>query len=538
MKNYRFSLVVVVILLFSGCSNVWEEHTKINDNVLEENIFNYLESNTNVSEFSKLLKQSGMDVYLNSSGIYTVFVPNNQVISSLDQTLIDSDEKIRLFVANHITNGMYSTLTDQTLIPLKMKSGKTLQYDGGSDVIDGIAIKSGEELTLKNGVVQFIDQALAPRYTIWEFITMVAPSNKFIQYLESLTESVFDVENSALIGVNDLNEPIYDSIWIDQNKFFLNVTDLSSEDSSLTLLIPSDEVFDAEFTKYERFYRRDDKASNEFPTSRDSVYIKLMIAKDMVFEHAFSETEAQDTLISYYEVKVPFNKTSVTLSYQASNGYVHMVSDCPVKISNKILPIVMEAENCITGVIITNSGSFLYNTTSGIGNPYFRERPNASNGFDLIVDNSHKSETLSGALFVGPVVASIRYRVKIRAINDFNKSYRNPSSDVELKQMLGQVTITRSAITDRIKAISTATNALNSGPGYGTADVVYDPTLPSSYYIPVSLTEYSPRSQAFDDEIDLGYYNFAKSDSVYLRLIPESPLMAVTADYFRLVPVY
>lgn len=538
MNRYKFSLVFFLILIFSGCTNVWEEHTKVNPDVLQENILDYLESNTDFSQFTAMLKSSGMDGYLSSSGIYTVWAPTNQAISTVDPALINTDEKVKLFVSNHIISGMYSTLSNNPAMALKMKSGKTLQYDAANDLIDGVTINASNEVTLKNGVLQVVDQALSPRYNIWEYVSLVAPANEFTYYLKSLTKSVFDIENSEQIGVNELNQPVYDSVWVDQNKYFLNVTDLTSEDSILTFVIPTDEVFDAEFSKFEKYYRRDDKVSNEFPTARDSAYIKFMIARDMVFGNAYASTDAPDTLVSYYKVKVPFNKSALVSSYKASNGFVHVLSNCPVKITDKILPIVMEAENSITGVMISNSGSILTNTTSGTGNPYFRQRSNASNGYDLIIDNSHKSEILSGALFVGPVVASIRYRVKIRAINDFNKSYRNPEAGVELKQWLGQVTITRDPITERIKAISTTTNAFNSSTTYGTPDVTYDPADPSTFYVPVTATEYSPIGQEQDDEIDLGYYNFAKSDSVFLRLIPQSARMAVVADYFRLVPVF
>ena len=151
MNKYKFSLLLALVLLFTGCTKVWEEHTKVNDNVLQENLLDYLESNANFSEFTKMVKSSGMDNYLSSSGIFTVWAPTNQAIASIDQSLISTDEKIKLFVTNHIISGMYSTLTDKSLIKLKMKSGKVLQYDGGNDLIDGINIKSDEEITLKNG---------------------------------------------------------------------------------------------------------------------------------------------------------------------------------------------------------------------------------------------------------------------------------------------------------------------------------------------------------------------------------------------------
>lgn len=78
----------------------------------------------------------------------------------------------------------------------------------------------------------------------------------------------------------------------------------------------------------------------------------------------------------------------------------------------------MEAEDWI----------YSYRGTSGTPHPYFRERGECLGRFHFILDNSHGSQKLTGALFKGPLVSSIKYRVKIRAINDFRKSYKVPTN--------------------------------------------------------------------------------------------------------------
>ena len=539
MNRYKIIILFALVFIYSACTtNVWEEHIKVNDDVLQENIFNYLEANADFSQFTEMVKSTGMDVYLSSSTIYTVWAPTNQALSSLDQSLIDTDTKLEIFVKNHIVNGMYSTLANKTATKIRMKSGKLLEYNSSEQLIDGVTINAENETTLSNGIIQLINGPLVPHYSVWDYVVLEAPQNKFVKFLQSQTMLVFDIDSSPQIGVNDMNQPVYDSVWMSENKFFELAADLSAEDSVITLIIPTDEVFAAEFDKFQIFYRREDRASNEIPTSRDSANINLMIARDYVFEGAIGESDAPDTLLSYFNVKVPFNRDALVENYKASNGHVYVSSDCPVRIKDKILPIKMEAENSIYGIVYNSNGFYLGNTTSGTGTPYFRERADASQGYDLVVDNSHKSEVLSGALFRGPVVSSIKYRIKIRAINDFEKSYRYPAAGSTLKQWLGQVTITRDKVTGQIVAVSPATNGFNSGTQYGEPDFTYNSSDPSSYYVPIDSTKYSPVENAMDDEIDLGYFNFTKSDSVFFRLIPESSQMAVTADYFRLVPIF
>jgi uncharacterized surface protein with fasciclin (FAS1) repeats len=520
MNKYSLILSFVITFLFFGCENPWNEHVKVNDNVLQESIGDYLSSESQFSIFVELLSSTGMDNVLSSSVIYTVWAPTNDAMAAVDQSLLSTDAKKKLFVQNHIAFGNYSSKDGDEAIRLTMRSEKVLDYDAANATIDGVDIDPDQEKEVKNGTIQVIGTALSPRYSIWEYIELGAPDCEFVSFLNSLTKSVFDEESSSQVGVNSNGQPIYDTVWVVENSF-LNYVDISSEDLLVTLIIPSDDVFKSEFSKYEKYYRLEDRRNNEVPSAKDSVYIKLMIARDMVLAGKYSVGEASDTMLSCYNVKVPFVKSAVTSSYEASNGYIHFSNNCFVKITDKVKPILIEAEN------------YVYSTYMDAGSPcpYFRLRDDASNGMDFICDNSNSSQILSGVVFEGPVVASIKYRIKIRAINDFGKSYRNSDTSVVLIQKLGTVTIVRDSETNEITTISKVTNSLNyTNKTYGTPDVTSDTIF-------VTSKEYSPIDQAEDDEIDLGYYDFNKSDNVFLRLIPLSKKMAVTADYFRLVPI-
>ena len=520
MKMYKILTLFAIILLLWGCENPWDEHVRVNENVLQESIGDYLVQNPEFSSFVELLNSTGLNSVLSSSVIFTVWAPTNDAIKSIDQTLINTEAKKKLFVQNHIAFGSYSSKENNATIRIKMRSGKVLEYNASEAIIDNIIIDRDKEAQVKNGTIQVLNNCVSPRYSMWEYLNLDAPENKFISFLKSLTKTVFHEELSAQIGINELGKPVYDSVWIVQNDF-LNYVDISSEDIQATLIVPSDEVFEAEFNKFQKYFRVEDRRNNEVPSSKDSINIMANIAIDWVLNGNYPASETTDTVLSFHAVKVPFNSNSFTSSYKASNGFIHFSNNCSVKITAKIKPILIEAENRV----------YSLDMASGTPTPYYRLRENASNGMDFICDNSNTSKILSGVIFYGPKVSSIKYRIKIRAINDFGKSYRNSDTSTVMIQKLGTVTVLRDPVTNMISKISEVTNSLNyTDTKYGIADVKSD-----TIFVPKK--DYSPLGNAADDEIDLGYYEFNKSDNVFFRLTPLATRMAVTADYIRLDPI-
>jgi uncharacterized surface protein with fasciclin (FAS1) repeats len=126
MNRYASIVVFVLLLAVTACNDAWENHIKLNDDVLQESIGNYLETTPEFSSFYALLKSTGYDETLKKSGVYTVWAPTNDAMGILDNNLISTDEKKALFVKNHIVYGSFSMATDKNIERIKMNSGKVL----------------------------------------------------------------------------------------------------------------------------------------------------------------------------------------------------------------------------------------------------------------------------------------------------------------------------------------------------------------------------------------------------------------------------
>lgn len=514
MKNNRFILIVsflVVSAFFVGCNDSWDDHASVNKDVKTISVMKYLETQPDFSKFTDLVKETGLDQQLSSPILYSLFVPSNEAMGNVPQELLATSEDKLLFVKHHIIEGRFLLSEIKNDRELKMLNGKVLELEIESTQIDDISIKKSEVVAL-NGVIYTLEDAIIPRLSVWEYIENRAPRNKQVNFINSLTKLQFDEELSEEIGFNADGQPIYDSIFVYKNDFNKKVTNLASEDSTFTLILIEDDAFDAEFVKFNRYFRAfTDK--NKPANGRDSINIQLEIVRDYVFTQSYALEEIPSQLVSPAGVKVNFNEGAVISSFRASNGYVYLLQSCPVELSAKIPEVKVEAEQL--------KRYFGIGKDEGAAQGYLRINPKASGGKDFVLDNHTTRAIVNGLVLSGGKLPSIRYKVYWRAVNNFRTSMRNPNDNI-LMQRLGTVKPTERDIEGNItKFGAPITGSINTS------------------FFPVELTEYS--DVPADDETYIGIFNNLTFEEVFFQLIPEgasTKAMAVTLDYIRLVPEF
>lgn len=498
------TLLFTATALFS-CSDAWDEHTSRNKDVSNQTIYTYLQADPQFSQFVALIDEVGYKEELTSSKQITVFALTNGAMEMVPSTFLADQSSKKDFVGHHITYGRNNLSNDANAGRIQMLSSKWLEVEQG--LIDGLAVLSSSQALL-NGFVNVMDEPVLPRPTIWEYVENMAPQNKHVDYLNSLTSLTFSPDLSTQIGVNDLGQPVYDSVFIFRNSFNDNIADLSSEDSTLTLFIVEDQVLDQEYQKFWRYYRVVNGT-----TARDTAETKMRITRDYVFNESYSPGNVPAMPVSANGIPVAFSEDAVVESFKASNGYVYVVSSAPVEVADRIRPIIVEGES--------PEAYYRLTTERADAQGYLRIREHASGGHDFVLDNhiAGSSQRLTdGLILPAGFLPSIQYRVYWRAINDFRTSYRYPS-DNELRQRLGtSAVMTRDPVTGRVTRFA--------------------PPVFFTDFIPVTATEYSPNPE--EDEVFVGTVNFGSMRNVYLQLVPEGESthhMAVTVDYIKLVPV-
>lgn len=507
----------MLFILSLGCSDAWDEHKKVNSDTPSETIMEMLNSNSEYSKFANALVETGLNELLNKTMLFTVWVPSNNSISQLP----GDSASLYNWVANHIISGSVKmNEVEESNKRIKMLSGKSLNIDSNNSTIDELSFDKDYEVA-RNGIFYLVEEPIVPRINIWEYIATVASSNKHVDYLNSLSGEVFNPDSAEIIGYTELGMPIYDTlsgmVW--DNSFLYDVADLRSEDSTFTMLIVDDQVFDSEYQKFFKYFKIT-SGSTENDSLKNSKMCKYKITKDYVFTSIKKLDDISDSLISPDNVKVPVVKSAIYESYRCSNGWVYKISECDIAKSDKILPITVEGEYDFR---IYDGFTIAENEKEGDQHGYKRINSDAQGGFDYVVDNWTTNVKGSGLILYAGEVASMRYKFYIRAIHDFNGSFRrSKGSDYELKQRLGWSTLIKETI-----------KGYDFNPPTFVGDTVF---VNERSYVSYDSLDVDFENPMPIPPVEVGTYRFTSMKDAYVWLQSVDDGAAVVADYVKLVP--
>jgi uncharacterized surface protein with fasciclin (FAS1) repeats len=496
--------VLLILILFSGfyaCQDPWEERIQVKGDVPANNLMEEILSRPELSQFAQYLQTTRWDTLLTTTKAYTLWAPTNDALNSLDAGMTNSNEKITALVRNHICPLQYEYYTAGESIRLKTFEGKYITLDFVNYKVNDAHLIEPYDIVANNGILHIIDKPLAPQINIWEFVESTSLCPKLTGYINSLTGEIFDPTIATQIGVDVITgKPVYDTatglVW--DNLFINRTRNLKSEDTLSTLILFSDADYDAEFDKFKEYFLYDDEVEN-YKALSDSV-ATWKITKDIVVEGAFEPENLPNELISTFGVKIPIGDFTIDSVFQVSNGFVYIVSNYSIEKPEKIPVIILEGED----------------TTKIVGRDPFgqtgftRKEPLASGGFDFILDN-HGANPGTLTFYV-PDLCNLNYKVYWKAVDDFDYSYRNPSTTDTIKQALGWVTWG---------------GLEESGPVFENFGGIGNPTyvIDSSYATASEVYIYTNRI--------FGYKN-----KEWIQLKGEGKNTTLCLDYIKLVPVF
>ncbi len=367
-------------LMFTSCKQEWDEHYNAAPSIKSDlNLYEYIQSRTELSVFAQMLKITGYDSILSKSQTFTVWAPVNQSLSGID---LNNVQNVRKIVTNHIARFAHPTadvirksskfiLMNNKILDFSKNQNKFVF--GEKDVIE-------PDIAVANGVVHILADFVPYRRNFWEFISEEEGLDSLRNFLVSLNTKTFDEEKSFVDGI------FVDSIFKETNIVIDYLANLKSEDSVYTAILPDNEAWSVAYSKARSYFKTLPKYGGETTQNKNA---KLTIVLDLFFRGRLETPINADTLISTNHTRFAspgrlFEGATLT---KLSNGYAYKTSSLKSKNTETWLKALkVEAEN----LSYRTFANFSLSNMSSIGTGF-----NISRGYYLYCNPTTTSDLAS-----------------------------------------------------------------------------------------------------------------------------------------------
>lgn len=259
MKSTRYiglMMLAASMMAATSCS----DFDDYNSNPLDQSeaanktLWENISGNSDLTEFASLLRKAGYDKMLSQPTFYTVFAPLN---GTFDATALQQEDSATLrshFAENHIAlyNHQVSCSIDERVKTLNEKSYEL--KGNGSYTIGGKAL-SQTNMPSINGVMHTINGEMMYYPNIYEYIFQSTGCDSLKSFYKHYEHTYLDTENSTIGPVVNGKQTYIDSVMVANNDLFGKFdARLATEDSSYTMLFPTDKAWTMLYNKISPYY--------------------------------------------------------------------------------------------------------------------------------------------------------------------------------------------------------------------------------------------------------------------------------------------
>lgn len=324
---YRILACCTIVCAFTACTDVWDEHYKMDDSMLGQTGDSYLweliKDDPDLEEFSALLKATGYDTLLMTNRSYTIWAPVDGSgfidVATLGQATKEQLDAYRKeIVENHIANYVHaaSGIRDKedrkNYAMVEMLNTKKYDFESvalNEYTFDGIAIDaSNSNIVAKNGMLHRLETGYVDfAANIWEQLSRVPKLSKLWAFLKKDYKKEFNPAGSVQGPIEDGKVTWLERDSIESCRWFGEIGYLAREDSSYTMYALSDDAWDDMYKTAKRYFKYPSsmvtlpsKGSLTAEKTTDSIVYNLMV-RNLVFSNTVNKkffNGQKDTLIA------------------------------------------------------------------------------------------------------------------------------------------------------------------------------------------------------------------------------------------------
>lgn len=259
--------MAVALLAMVGCSDTWDDHYAGNmpEGGVDSYLWEVIQNDDNLSNFARVIKETGYDVALGSSQVFTVFAPTNDAFSEADADEIialyhkennkkEKDKRaIKEFVQNHIAlfNHSVATTGEDSVV---MMNGKYLVLTP-EKLADSPLLTTN--LLTRNGLLFTLGKKVDYQGSVFETIQSDSDLDSLGNFIASFNEYEFVASASVAGGIEDGRTWYLDSVTVLTNDMFAYTDYINSEDSVFWMVAPTNNVWKELVEEYIPYFNYD-----------------------------------------------------------------------------------------------------------------------------------------------------------------------------------------------------------------------------------------------------------------------------------------
>ncbi|MFT3752684.1 MAG: fasciclin domain-containing protein [Paludibacter sp.] len=332
-------------MLWLHVQNAWDTHyAKTNGQKSTLNLYQYMQTQPNLSRFTQMLKVAGYDSILSKPQTYTVWAPVN---SALQEVSLTDTATINEIVKNHICRFSNPT-SDIDSKQIYMISKKFIEFkrQGSNFTFGGISlIGDSSNVATANGILHCIGGYVPYIANIWEFIGKTPGLDSLKAYLYSQSIFKFDPVASVEIGTNANGLSVYDSVITFSNPVLDKIGRVHLEDSTYTALLPTNNAWTKFYNQIKSYYKT---LPADGGATKQRLNTQLAMVNNLVFRKSVADPFSIDSLISTTGsvFKNPGYLFAGSTRHELSNGLAYITDSIRMKASDSYQrSIKVEAEN-------------------------------------------------------------------------------------------------------------------------------------------------------------------------------------------------
>lgn len=229
----------------TACSD-WDDHYDNNgvSGSASETIWENVKANANLSQFADLMHKAGYDEVINTTQTYTVWAPLNGTFNYDSLNALPLTNLKEHFAMNHVARFNYPA-SGSVDAAVTMLNKKVMPFSGnGTYTFNGVEVVS-PNVASSNGMLHVTSGMVDYMANLFESLdSMALPIDSISRYFHNYDQKVLDEANSVKGPVVDGRLTYLDSVFVEHNiLLYLHKAMIHLEDSSYTMLLPSDEAW-------------------------------------------------------------------------------------------------------------------------------------------------------------------------------------------------------------------------------------------------------------------------------------------------------